>query len=461
MNDHERLKWAFEQSQTFFKLLTTIRSRRVGRGYRIDSGTEEASGDRPHAQAGERPAKFISKKDPLPLTKLEEALICWAACGPNGLVAGIFPLDGGFHELPGSRDAPRRRREIRARPTCSSSTTSGAYIYKPSLERSGPIEIKSEADYDKVVRWYEEGLIQILDQRPDIDFALRAPGAPNAVLMGPYQFNINMPGSTWFLPLTDAGWLNSALINLHGFLELLHDRRVERRPTGRTGKWIREGMLELPATIASEEQLIFQVEQFPTGCIVQNLRLATEAMGLGSWVFCGFNPDVLMGAMPEVTRGLGFHIEAPNPKAPISIGQVKIFGIEGVKEATYVPSPRYKSAEQLVKAWYDEKYGAGGTLHRGEQNYLRKVGSPWNSETTEAIIAHPRTRPAEWVQEALTSYIDYCVKTFGQWPVTYNPMQAHFGAVIHNVDEEFYDRYYKEGYIVNDTIRNRSKIWHD
>ena len=51
-------------------------------------------------------------------------------------------------------------------------------------------------------------------------------------------------------------------------------------------------------------------------------------------------------------------------------------------------------------------------------------------------------------------------RTFGQWPVTYNPMQAHFGAVIHNVDVEFYDTYYNEGY-VNDRIRNRSKIWHD
>ena len=52
------------------------------------------------------------------------------------------------------------------------------------------------------------------------------------------------------------------------------------------------------------------------------------------------------------------------------------------------------------------------------------------------------------------------MKNFGQWPVTYNPMQAHFGAVIHNIDVEYYDTYYNEGY-VNDRIRNRSKIWHD
>ena len=62
--------------------------------------------------------------------------------------------------------------------------------------------------------------------------------------------------------------------------------------------------------------------------------------------------------------------------------------------------------------------------------------------------------------DAALAELDYCVKTFGQWPVTYNPMQAHFGAVIHNVDEEFYDTYYKTGY-VTDQIRNRSKIWGD
>jgi hypothetical protein len=461
MNDRERLKWAFEKSASFFQLLTTVRSRRVGRGYRIDSGTEvkhPATG-RTLKQAG-GPMKFISRKEPLPLTRLEEALISWAACGPSGLVAWDISLDGGFHELTwvAGRTVPSPGNSLAT--DLLVINDSGAYIYKPTRKRSRPIEIQSEADYDKVLQWWDEGLVQILDERPDVDHALRVPGAPSAVLMGPYQFNLNMPGSTWFIPLNDAGWLNSALIN---FLDCWHFYLVDEWNGGRPAgleKWVKEGMLELPVTIAGEEQLIFQVEQYPIGCMVQNMRLAAEAMGLGAWVFCGFNPEILMGMMPEVTRGLGFHIEAPNPKAPVSTGQTKIFGIEGVKEATYVPSPRFKSAEQLVKAWYDEKYAPGGTLHRGEENYLRKIGSPWNTDTTEKIIADRRTRPSEWVQEALISYIDYCVKTFGQWPVTYNPMQAHFGAVIHNVDEEFYDRYYKEGYIT-DSIRNRAKIWHD
>jgi hypothetical protein len=461
MNDHERLKWAFEASPSFFRLLTTLRSRRVGRGYRIDSDTEithPVTGRRMKQTGG--PMKFVSAKEPQPLTKLEEALICWAACGPSGLVAWDISIDGGFHELTwiSGRTAPA--------PGNSHATDllvindDGAFIYKPTKKREKPIEIQSEADYGKVLRWYEDGLIQILDERPDVDYALRAPGAPHATLMGPYQFNLNMPGSTWFVPITDAGWLNSALIN---FMDFWHMYPIDEwnggRPAG-VEKWVREGMLELATTIAAEEQLIFQVENYPTGCMMQNIRLASEAMGLGAWVFCGFNPDVLMGAMPEVTRGLGFHVEAPNAKAPVSTGQTKIFGIEGVKEATYVPSPRFKNGEQLVTSWYQEKYGPGGTLHDGADNFLRTGGSPWKTDTAEQIIKDRRVRPPGWVQEALVAYIDYCVKQFGQWPVTYNPMQAHFGGVVHNIDEEFYDRYYKVGY-VTDLIRGRAKIWHD
>ncbi len=459
MTDKEKLKHAFEQTPSVFNLLTTIRSRRVGLGYRIDSGTSvrHPTTGRTMTQA-QGPLKFVSAKDPKPLTRLEEALIAWTGCGPNGLVAWDISMDGGFHELTwiAGRTCPSPGNSLAT--DLLIINDSGAYIYKPTKSRSAPIEIQSESDYEKVLKWYDEGLIQILDQRPDIDFAIRAPGAPNATLMGPYQFNMNMPGSTWFLPISDSGWLNSVLINMFDFWHTyLIDEWNGGRPAG-TEKWIKEGMLELPNTIAASEQGLLQSESYPVGCMVQNMRLACEAMGLGAWVYCGFSPNILMGAMPEIARGLGFQVEAPNPKAPVSTGQEKIFGIEGIKEATYVPSPRFKSAEQLVDFWYNEKYGNGGALARSDDNYLRRIGSPWKKDPTEQVIAHPRNRPAEWVRDAIIAYIDYCVSNFGQWPVTYNPMQAHFGCVVHNVDVSFYDTYYREGYIT-DRIRNRAAIW--
>ena len=92
-------------------------------------------------------------------------------------------------------------------------------------------------------------------------------------------------------------------------------------------------------------------------------------------------------------------VEAPNPKCPISTGQVKVFGVEGVKEATYVPSPRWKSAEQLVEFWYDEKYGKEGVMNDAPSGYLRAVGSPWNraARSRYGLASHTSptpTRPA-------------------------------------------------------------------
>jgi hypothetical protein len=69
---------------------------------------------------------------------------------------------------------------------------------------------------------------------------------------------MNMPGSTWFLPISDSGWINSALINMFDFWHTyLIDEWNGGRPAG-TEKWIKEGMLELPSTIAASEQGILQ-----------------------------------------------------------------------------------------------------------------------------------------------------------------------------------------------------------
>lgn len=460
-SESELVTKAFEQGDSPFELLRNLRTRRVGLGYNIDSGITEQ-----HPVTGrtmsqkEGPNKFVSEKQPVALTEVEEALLAWAACGPNGISAWDISLDGGYHELV---DIAGRTASEPGNAMASDLLVindNGAFIYNPGLSRSDIVEMNDSVDsgrYDKVLEWYRDGCTQILDERPDIDWALRVPGAPHATLFGPYQYNINRPGSTWFLPITDAGKLGSALIN---FFDAWHmyivDEFNDGRPCG-LEKWIGEGMLELPAPLASEEQLIFQVNMYTPGIMVQNVKLAAEALGLGHWNFCGFNPDILFGAMPEVTRGLGFHIEQPNARAPISTGQLKIFGIEGVKEATYVPSPRYPTAESLVNQWYVEKYGPGAWGH--PDGLFRQGGSGYKADHIDGILDHENAHPAPWVREAIVAFIQYCVDTFGQWPVTYNPMQAHFGVVVHHLDTDFYDQNYRPGYL-NHRHRDHFKNWH-
>jgi len=38
-------------------------------------------------------------------------------------------------------------------------------------------------------------------------------------------------------------------------------------------------------------------------------------------------------------------------------------------------------------------------------------------------------------------------------------MQAHFSVVVHHVDEDFYDRYYREGYL-SERHRRHFETWH-
>ena len=64
------------------------------------------------------------------------------------------------------------------------------------------------------------------------------------------------------------------------------------RPAG-TEKWIGEGKLEMPTSIAAEEQLVFQVESYPTGMQIQNIRSLHSAARLRTYAkktFCISKP---------------------------------------------------------------------------------------------------------------------------------------------------------------------------
>ncbi|HEY3239987.1 MAG TPA: hypothetical protein VGL92_10515 [Acidimicrobiia bacterium] len=462
-NQSEQLRKAFEEGPTAFELLRNIRTRRVGLGYRIDSGTTEKHPVTGHEMSQEKgPNAFVSRKKPIAISEVEEALLAWACCGPNGIAAWDISLDGGFHELVdlAGRTASQPGNSMGS--DLLIINDNGAFIYNPGLNREATIEMAQnghQGRYDKVLDWYRSGCVQILDERPDIDYMTRIPGVHNATLMGPYQYNINRPGTTWFIPIQDVGKLQSALINFHDAWHMyMIDEWNGGRPAG-VAEWVGEGKLELPVPIAAEEQLIFQVEMYSAGIMVQNIKIACESLGLGHWNFCGFNPDILFGALPDLTRGLGFQIEPPNPKAPISTGQMKVFGIEGAKTATYVPSPQFPTAEALVEAWYQEKYGEGAWGDTGPNNLMRRGQGPWKDDHIDGIVNHPKARPADWCKDATIAYVQYCVDNFGQWPVTYNPMQAHFGVVVHHLDTDYYDEHYREGYI-NERHRNHLQNWH-
>jgi hypothetical protein len=193
----------FERTRPAPQLLATLRSRRVCLGYSIESGEPEtrASGRTLVQERG--PLSFKSEHGTVPLSELEEALVAWPVCGPNGMAHWDIAVHGGFHELV----------TIAGRTAAAPGNSfahdlliikdDGAFIYNPGSERSKMVEIEGERDYGKVLDWYRGGMSKVHDGRPDIDWGLRAVGAPNASLFGPYQFNLNREGQTWFIPITE------------------------------------------------------------------------------------------------------------------------------------------------------------------------------------------------------------------------------------------------------------------
>src|SRR3989475_11028962 len=132
---------------------------------------------------------------------------------------------------------------------------------------------------DRVLEWYRKHPIQLSGQRPDLDYATRLPMAPHAPLMGPYQFNMNKPGTSWFLPVTDNGKLTRAFVNLFDAWAMFPiDEFNGNQPAG-VGEWVGEGKLELPIPMAAFDQLWFQVETYPGGMLVLNIRLSRASMG--------------------------------------------------------------------------------------------------------------------------------------------------------------------------------------
>jgi len=459
-DEKRQLKQFFEGTVPVTQALRTLRSRRVGRGYSIESGKPElrsATGRTIVQESG--PLAFVSDQEPLPLSEVEEALLAWAACGPNGMALWDIAVHGGFHELVwlGGRTAP----------SPGNSSTSdllivkdeGCFVYRPTQDRSALREIDGEEGYEKILAWHEKFTTRVLDHRPDIDWGTRVPGAPNASLFGPYQFNLNRDGQTWFIPITDHGWLFfSVMLNIFDAWHLYFLDDQTQEPAG-LGPWIGEGRLEFPITISQFEQFIFQVETYVPGTMVQNMRLTAESMGLGNWNFCGYFDDVLMGAFPAVARGLEFRHEPPNPKAPLACGALKTFGVEGVKEGTYVPSPRYPDGAAVINQMWQEKYGEGMTMDRGDENWMLRHQGPFKEEIARSIIESPDIVVSDWAREAAIAYVDYCVDRYGQCPVYFNPLQCNFGVVIHHLDETFYERTYGEA-ALTPQIRQHMAHWH-
>jgi len=256
---------AFEETGSLFRLLSTLRTRRMGLGYKSETGkaeTFEWAGGNTVTQP-EGPLAWESQAPPVRLSEVEEALLAWAALGPNGVVLADVPVQGALSGLLSwaGRTIPASSNDLAV--DLMIVNDDGVSLYRPVSERLSTIEIRTPDDYAKVLGWYRNDRVQVDPSRPDIGWMTAPEGTHNVNAMGPGQYNLNRPGSTWFLPVGDVGleWFNM-LLSAYEWSGFYIQDPDSGKPAG-CDEWIRPGFLEVgfPIPIFDELALILHASQ--------------------------------------------------------------------------------------------------------------------------------------------------------------------------------------------------------
>jgi hypothetical protein len=446
------------------QLLSTVRSRRFGMGYQYETGEPEtmrwSHGKTVQSQRG--PLAYQSAKKPYPLSETEEAILAWAACGPNGVILADLPVTGNMSTWLcwAGRTIPAPCNDVAV--DLFIVNDEGTSLYRPSAERLNPLEIESEDDYWKILDWYREGRIKISDKRIDVGW-MACPEGTQANMAGVWQYNLNRPGSTWFIPVGDTGfeWVN-LLHSMYQYMHLYLTDPETGEPAG-CKQWVKPGVLEVGIPIPTYDELLLLAHGHQVGCLVSNLRLAAEAIGLGAWVFCGTIDELVLGGMPQIAKGLGFkYMERDPAKNPA--GCLTSVGLPGIKEACVTPSPQFPTPKDMCSYVCDIRYKRGSIFAK-DDNWALRNKAPYKPEVMNSIIEHPNIRIADWAKEAVLATVEYIVAKYGCVPAFHNPIQAQFTAQLHHLDLDYYRKFYttnsgKEPYAMTPQILAHFKEYH-
>jgi len=455
---------AFESGPSVFALLSTLRTRRMGLGYRSETGDPEtfdwSSGLTLTQPQGALP--YASAAPPVRLSETEAALLAWAAMGPNGVVCADIPVQGGLSGLlswagrtiPGSSNDQSVDLLV--------IDDDGVALYRPPPARDTLVEISGPDDYAKVLSWYRHDRTRIADRRPDVGWFSAPEGTHNVNAMGPGQYNLNRPGSSWFLPVGDVGreWFNLLLSSYEwsGFYLMDPDTA---KPCG-VDEWIRPGFLEVGFPVPVFDELALLMHASQAAAAVQNVRLACEALGLGAWPVGSYADDMLLGAYPDVARGLGFSfLERDDDANPAKTATCT--GLAGVFEPVVVPSPRFPTAADAIRHVKEARYARGGPLST-EVSSNDVAHGPYTPAAMREVLENPKAHIPDWVEAAAIQTVEYIVAKHGCCPAYVSPVRAKYSVQVHHVDVEYYRRYqaHLDGhpYAMTPQIAAHFATWH-
>ncbi len=410
-------------SYPFFQSVFDRKSRRVGLGMSV---------------ASEQLA-YTSPYEPVPLSEIEEALLCVAGTGLTGLNLGDLDPARGMSTLVQwtARTWPS---------SCSNHGTElfftnddGTYMldmYRlmPEPDDIATLSGRSRGEQiARVVEMYRRAKVELGPGRAPLPTTL--PG-----LFDFNQWNANQPGTTLFIPVTNTTieYINLLFIYLsrsYGF-SIVDEQAGGRSAglqdaldSGRIDPARRMGIVELEQRVLS----MLVVEQ---AFICQNINLALQALGLGGWTFTGYLARHVMGGGD--VPGLGFRFRAAADGITYPVGR------DGHFEA-YSP-PYHADMDEAVDAFMAMKWAS----------FEEDVPKPY-LDPDRIVSAVPR--PREDTVELVKAYCRYVFETYGRFPLHLDPMYQRLTVQAQHADPDFYALYYPPGALTDQHLCHFER-WH-
>jgi len=364
---------------------------------------------------------YNSKEQPIPLSELETAILCFATSGITGVtVEEIRHLLGHLTVIGRTAASP-----------CASltlhlffSNDEGVFYYKTDctdeIIPKKRVRTKTLEDRKEILEDYKKNTTKLKDGRIDI---------PRDVIGSAFESMVNLPGTTLFIPIADTTreYINLLFTGLAQFRWQLWDE-VKNQPAG-VGKWIDDGFLNgNRMTITQYESMLPWLCNLEAGMAMQNLSLAATAMGLGSFMMHTID-------LPTVMRSLNMHFEQLE-REPFPQATVNPVGIDGILEGY---CPPYRTVEEAVEEIAARKWGSEGIY--GKKGYDL-----------------PKPKIYESIVEITKSYCSYVYETYGRIPKYHDAMFIPILAQIHHLDIGFYEKFFPE--YLDEIDKAHMSTWH-
>ncbi|MFC2002858.1 hypothetical protein ACFLV4_02790 [Chloroflexota bacterium] len=393
---------------------------------------------------------YEPQKEPVPLTEVELALLCWAGAGTSGLMRNdlSFAQSAVTHPWFEGRVYPS---------ACNIwyvhlifANDDGIFLYRPHVPAK-MVEIETQEDMEVIFKAFKEGVVQLSDQ--PIRMTKDSPAAGHHVAA--YMFQ---PGATTFFPVVDITVEELNLHILRAYRWQLFDDEAGQ-PAG-IQKWIDKGCLKgekFPLSrLEAADIHSLTAHQF---YIHQNLQLCAAAMGLGGFPISGGHMTFLMlnEILDRSGKGFTFATDKRGYSYPV--------GIDGLIESHMPP---YMSMDEAVDDIWNMKFKPGHgcynpevkegdeVMYRGFDPKPRAVYRPFRDAEKYTRAAWPQPPEAVQIAKDIANYI---YDTYGRFPKLFNPIICQHQVQISHIDIDFYDKYMLEGCIWREQ-REHLSIWH-